>query len=201
VLVTRTGYVGAFADSAPTRPVLDLARFAGAPRISGVARVGGLLRAVVPAHTPADAVPTYQWWRGRTAIRGATASTYRPTTADVGKRLTVVVRLAPAGWAPGAARSAVTAPVRAVPRFAVHARAHGTDVRIRVALTAPGIHTVRGTVVVRDGSRVVERLHLVHGSDTGTFHLRRRGLHHLTVSYGGAPWVMPATRTRTVQVR
>jgi surface antigen len=201
VLVTRPGYVGAFADSRATGPVLDVARFAGPPKVSGVARVGGVVRAVVPARTPASATPTYQWWRGSHPIHGATAATYRPTITDVGKRLTVVVALAPTGWAATSARSPVTAPVRAVPRIAVHTRVQQEFVRVRVALTAPGITTVRGTVVVRDGGRVVRRLHLVRGRDTATLRLPRHGVHHLTVGYGGAPWVMPASRTWTVRVR
>jgi hypothetical protein len=201
VLVSRTGYTGAYADSAATAPVIDQSRFASVPRISGAAQVGSTLRVAPGAYTPSSAVPTYQWWRGHTAIRGATGTTYRATTADVGGKLWVQVTLAPAGWAPASTHSYATGVVRAVPKIAVHTTRHGKRVDLRVAVTAAGVSPVRGTVVVREGTKVLRRLHLVKGRDTGTFRLARRGVHHLTVAYEGGSHVVPLTRTWTVRIR
>ncbi|MBI1377355.1 MAG: hypothetical protein GC157_07730 [Frankiales bacterium] len=67
------------------------------PRITGTARYGYTLRvgrvgwtrtASGSWGTPAVTV-TYQWYRGRTAIRGATGTSYRPTAADVGRYVSV----------------------------------------------------------------------------------------------------------------
>jgi surface antigen len=201
VQVSRAGYADTSADSAATAPVLDQARFAGTPRISGPAQVGATLRVVPGAYTPATAVPTYQWWRGRSPIRGATGATYRATTADLGSKLSVQVTLAPRGWAPASTRTLATAVVRAVPKVAVRTTRHGTKVTLRVGVTAAGVTPVRGTVVVREGTTVLRRLHLVDGSDTRSFRLTRRGLHHLTLSYLGDARVVPLTRTWTVRIR
>jgi surface antigen len=201
VLVSRPGYTGAYADSAATAPVVDQSRFGSVPRITGSAQVGATLRVVPGAYTPSTAVPTYQWWRGHTAIRGATGATYRATTADVGKKLWVQATLAPAGWAPTSTHSYATGVVRAVPRIAVHSTRHGRKVDLRVAVTAAGVSRVGGTVVVREGSTVLRRLHLVKGHDTGSFRLARRGVHHLTISYQGGSKVVPLSRTWTVRIR
>jgi hypothetical protein len=83
----------------------------------------------------------------------------------------------------------------------VHTTRHGKLVHLRVAVTAAGVRPVRGAVVVRDGAKVVARLHLVKGRDTATFHLRRRGVHHLTASYLGSVKAMPLSRTWNVRIR
>jgi surface antigen len=201
VLVGRAGYLGAYADSAATAPVLDLARFAARPRISGVPRVGATLTVLPTGITPSSATPTYQWWRGHHRIPGATRATYRATRADVGVKLWAEVRLAPSGWAPGSTSSYATGVVRAVPRITVHTTRHHRVVTMRVGVTATGISRVHGTVVVREGTRVLRRLHLVKGEDTASFRLPRRGVHHLTVAYRGGRHVAPSTHAVTVRIR
>ncbi|PPF78268.1 hypothetical protein C5B96_14830 [Subtercola sp. Z020] len=61
------------------------------PTISGTARVGVPLTAVAGDWAPAPVALSFQWSRAGAAIPGATASTYRPVSADAGLRLTVNV--------------------------------------------------------------------------------------------------------------
>jgi len=61
------------------------------PTITGTATVGSTLTAVAGDWTPSGTEFTYQWRRNNVAITGATASTYKVTTADAGARITVVV--------------------------------------------------------------------------------------------------------------
>ena len=56
---------------------------------------------------------TYQWYRGSTAIAGATAATYTATGADLGKKLKVTVTGAKADYAPVSSTSAATSAVAA----------------------------------------------------------------------------------------
>ncbi|MEE2524731.1 hypothetical protein V1677_18735, partial [Pseudarthrobacter sp. J47] len=61
------------------------------PVISGTTRAGYTLTATPGTWSPAPVTLTYQWYRSGTAITGATASTYKLTTADVSKTITVRV--------------------------------------------------------------------------------------------------------------
>ncbi|WP_300680591.1 hypothetical protein [Nocardioides sp.] len=56
--------------------------------ITGTARVGAVLTATTGDLASGVSV-TYQWRRDGTPIGGATAATYRPTTTDVGRAITV----------------------------------------------------------------------------------------------------------------
>ena len=77
---TAGNAAGTFADAQATNTT---------PQIAGVAQVGNTL-GVSFAEAPSGTV-TYQWLRGSEVIAGATASTYAPAAADVGKRLSVRV--------------------------------------------------------------------------------------------------------------
>jgi lysophospholipase L1-like esterase len=58
--------------------------------ITGTAKVGEVLTAT--AVSAPNATYTYQWSAAGTAIAGATAATYTPVAADIGKTLTVTVK-------------------------------------------------------------------------------------------------------------
>jgi hypothetical protein len=60
------------------RPWITLAQ------ISGTGRVGSVLSSVVTTAPPTGATVKYQWYRGATAISGATAKTYTVKAADAG---------------------------------------------------------------------------------------------------------------------
>jgi hypothetical protein len=179
---------------------MDLAHFSSKPRVTGSATVGATLRATAGSFVPASATPTYQWFRGDKTIHGATGATYRPTTADIGQKVSVQARLAPSGWVPTSAHSAATAPIRAVPKIGVHTSRHRHDIRMRVNVSATGVGPAGGTVVVREGTKVLKRMHLVDGLRTETFHLSRSGVHHLTVTYAGGKKIAPLTRNWSVRI-
>ncbi|MDR1798298.1 MAG: hypothetical protein LBR19_00195 [Bifidobacteriaceae bacterium] len=60
------------------------------PQVTGQAKIGATLTVATTA-TPADALVTYQWFRGSIAIGGAKAATYTVTAADSGADLVVKV--------------------------------------------------------------------------------------------------------------
>jgi len=60
------------------------------PAISGTAKAGRILTAR-PGRWDAGVKLSYQWYRGKTLIRGATKVTFALTTVDVGKQLYVAV--------------------------------------------------------------------------------------------------------------
>ena len=61
------------------------------PSISGTAKLGSTLTARTGTWSPKPTKSTYQWLRSGTTIKGATSSTYKPTSADCGKALSVKV--------------------------------------------------------------------------------------------------------------
>jgi hypothetical protein len=80
------------------------------PTITGSATVTQKLTA--QANAPSGwTVSAYQWYRGSSAITGATASTYTATASDIGSSLTVRVIATRAGFKDSVGTSAATAKV------------------------------------------------------------------------------------------
>ena len=61
------------------------------PQAVGAATVGSTLTAVVGTWSPSGVAFAYQWLRAGSAISGATAKTFKLTTADLGGRISVRV--------------------------------------------------------------------------------------------------------------
>ncbi|GAA5203511.1 hypothetical protein [Microbacterium jejuense] len=64
---------------------------APAPTMSGTVKVGSTLTAVPGTWGPKPVTLSYQWLRNGAAISGATGTTYKLTTADAGKKVSVRV--------------------------------------------------------------------------------------------------------------
>ena len=114
---------------------------AGAPTISGTARVGSALTAATGGVFDADglenAVFSYQWNADGTAIEGATASTYTPTEGDEGKAITVTVTFTDDAGHEESLTSAATAAVTARPnRPATGAPTISGTAQVSIELTA-----------------------------------------------------------------
>jgi hypothetical protein len=73
--------------------------------ITGTAKVGSTLTAVPGTWESTPEVLTYQWKANGVAITGATAATYKPAAAQVGKTITVTVTTTGSA---GKGRSAIT---------------------------------------------------------------------------------------------
>lgn len=88
--VTLSGVSLTIGDAEATGTIFnEESPFASPPEVAGVPQVGSTLE-VSFTEAPTGTV-TYQWLRGTQDIAGATASTYGPTTADVGEELSVRV--------------------------------------------------------------------------------------------------------------
>ncbi|WP_157537347.1 hypothetical protein [Nocardioides sp. Root190] len=83
------------------------------PTIAGTARVGVRLQASRGTWAPADGQYTYQWLADSKAISGATATTFTPGAAQLGRRITVRVTAVRAGYTRTSAVSGSTPVVRA----------------------------------------------------------------------------------------
>ena len=79
-----------------------------APTVVGTAKVGVALRATSGTWTPTGAY-AYQWYAGGAAVPGATATTFTPGAAQLGKAIQVRVTAARASYVSGVVMSAATA--------------------------------------------------------------------------------------------
>ena len=110
VTATKAGYVTLTRMSTATATVPKLLT-ARTPTITGRAKVGSTLTAKPGNWSPASARFSYQWYRGTTAIKGATRSTYLVHATEVGAAITVRVTGSRKGYTSLARTSAATAPV------------------------------------------------------------------------------------------
>ena len=61
------------------------------PKVKGTAKVGKTLKATKGTYKPKKVKVSYQWLRGKKAVKGATKKTYKVTAKDAGKKLSVRV--------------------------------------------------------------------------------------------------------------
>lgn len=112
--VTVTGAKSGYTTKAVTSASTTVAKgtlIAPTPTISGTAKVGSTLTARAGTWTPAPVTLSYQWLRNGVAISGATSSTYKLTSTDKGKRITVRVTGTKTGYTTLAKTSAATATI------------------------------------------------------------------------------------------
>jgi len=105
---TLSGYTTTTKTSAATAAVATGTFTTAVPVISGTTKVGNTLTAVPGTWTPAGAAFTYQWYRGASAISGATASTYALVPADAGAAISVAVTGSATGYTAATVTSAAT---------------------------------------------------------------------------------------------
>lgn len=107
---TKSGYTTKAATSTST--VVANGTLTGAtPTITGTTKVGSTLTARTGTWAPAPVTLSYQWLRNGVAISGATAGTYKLTSTDKGKRISVRVTGAKAGYTTLSQTSTATAAI------------------------------------------------------------------------------------------
>ncbi len=111
------------------------------PTIAGIASVGSVLTAVPGAWAPAPVTLSYQWWRGAVAIPGATSASYKLTTADANKALSLSVTGSRSGFTPvtrASAPRAVAGIITAAPTPMIDGKVVvGQVLKVRAGTWAP----------------------------------------------------------------
>lgn len=121
-------------------PSTTLATFTAAPvpTVSGSAILGRTLTANAGAWAPAPVTLAFQWSGTGVKIPGATAPTYVPVTADLGKRLAVTVTATTAGYTTIAKTSAGTLLVKGTLTATPTPTVSGTVTSGQVLTAVPG---------------------------------------------------------------
>ncbi len=127
------------------------------PSVTGSPAVGSTLTAKPGTWSLAGVALTYQWLRAGAAISGATGSTYKVTTADYGKSLSVKVTAKATGYASGTATSAaVTGAAGPAATATVKPTVSGTGVVGSTLTAKPGTWSLAGVALtyqwLRDGA-------------------------------------------------
>ncbi|MEU5099303.1 hypothetical protein [Streptomyces sp. NPDC020996] len=81
------------------------------PAVSGTAKVGSTLTAKNGSWSVKPTAYAYQWYRGSTAVSGATSATYKLTSADKGRKIKVRVKGTRTSFTSGTAYSPATGTV------------------------------------------------------------------------------------------
>ncbi|WP_107704851.1 Ig-like domain repeat protein [Nocardioides allogilvus] len=139
------------------------------PTISGSAIVGSSLMTTAGTWSEASPVLRYQWLRAGAPIPNAKSSSYRLTTEDAGKGISVTVFASKTGFNEG---SASTAPVTVArltsTTVATLSRTRvkpGKRVKIGITVTVPGVAGPVGMIKVFDGAKKLKTLTLVSARD------------------------------------
>jgi hypothetical protein len=115
VTASHTGYTNVVVRSDPSAAVaVGVFANPAAPTITGTAQVGKALRAATGSWAT-GATLAYSWKRSGSTSVIASAATYTPVSADIGKTLTVTVTATRAGFTTATSPSAVTAVVLGLP--------------------------------------------------------------------------------------
>lgn len=107
---SRSGYATRSVTSA-SATVLRVYSATSTPKISGTVRVGSTLTAIRGTWNPAPSSYRYQWRANGTAIKGATGKSFRLTTEQHGKKISVTVQGIRSGYYPTTRTSGSTAAV------------------------------------------------------------------------------------------
>lgn len=195
---TLADHQPAIVDSAPVTVSAPEATARAA--ITGTPVSGNLLRATRPTWNFTPDRIARQWYRNGVPIRGATGTTYRLVTADVGDRISVKVSAQETSTGLSAATTAVrTRLVKARTRLRarwVGNRQHiSTQLRIRVL--TPGQPDPRGFISIKYYDHAYR--HVVNGSSiVKTIYGNRQGWVKVRINYGGSYRATPASMTLRV---
>ena len=168
--------------------------------VSGRSILGRTLTVADGKFKPTAASVSYQWLRGGVPIAGATAASYVVAAEDVAQVLGVVVTGALPNVPPVSQTISLSKAVRSIPVCTAKAqRKPGGKVIVHFELTAPGIASPDGTVVVKVGDR--ERtVQVKKGKAIARFVDVDPGRYRVRCQYAGGTLVEPGSARDWVRV-
>ncbi len=171
--------------------------------LSGDAAAGAVLSIAPGAYTPADAAVSYTWLRDGVPTGDDPATAARTCVPeDVGHQLGVVVTVAAEGYASATQQLATPAPVETTAVLDLRARPRHGNIRVTLAVTAPGLAVPpAGRVRIRADQRKARTVELVDGRAVVRLTGFGPGKHRIKATYLGLAPVRRAKAQTTVRVR
>ncbi len=168
--------------------------------VQGRTILGSTLSVAGGRFKPKEAAVGYQWLRNGVAIPGAGASTYLVAPEDVGQLLGVVVTGMLPNVAPVSQTISLANAVRSVPTCSTRIqRKPGGKVVVHFELTAPGITSPDGTVVIKVGSHQ-RTVAVSQGKAVARFVGVDPGRYRVRCQYAGGTLVEPGKARGWVRV-
>lgn len=152
----------AVASAVPTPVAQQTLQLASPPTVSGTARPDSTLALALPSIAPSADVAV-QWYRAGVVIPGATRTTYKVTTADLGSRMLAQVRLTRPGFTPLTRRTSSTRIVRATPVIRVSATPGAGTLAVTASVRAAGVSSVAGTIQIRSRGKLIRAVPVTSG--------------------------------------
>ena len=185
VTATATGYAPATKQAAPKRVVMGAVRMTR-PTVQGDEVLGQTLTVRPGAVSPTTAKASYRWLRDGSAIKGATAATYRLRAGDVGHRLAVDVTASNTGWSPTTVRTSSSRLVLSTPRLVLRAEQVGHRIRLGATVRSSGVVDPSGVLTVRgERGRLLAQWQVENGVAHGRLASLAPGLRHLRAFFHG----------------
>ncbi|KRC66488.1 hypothetical protein ASE12_17965 [Aeromicrobium sp. Root236] len=156
--------------------------------VTGPRTVGRLLSAATGAWDVSGLDVTYAWMRGATPIDGATSKTYRLTTADARRVVSVKVAATRGGDPAGSATASAGAisSAKTSTGIVLNTKTLDSGDALRATFTVKGYKVVpTGTIKVFYRGRVTRTMKVKNGQVSTVFHPTVRGKHLLTAVFYG----------------
>ncbi|KRC66307.1 hypothetical protein ASE12_17020 [Aeromicrobium sp. Root236] len=177
------------------------------PQVTGSATYNSTLTATPGSWNTKGLTYAYQWLRDGKVVTGRTATTYRLTSTDIGRHLSVRVTASKPGKADATSTSAQTAKVtkartKVTVGYSDTSVKKGQKFRLSIAVSSSTV-TPRGTVRVYDnGKRIASVTLSSTGKASYSLTMRTKGLRSVKVVYVGTSTVYGSTSTaRHIRVR
>jgi hypothetical protein len=158
VTATLRGYEPAVVEAGSVQIGLGLAPAPTyAPKIIGLIKPGSRITVSSGTWPTTGLRSTYRWWSGSVLASSNQSPSYDLSLSDVGKTVTVEVRVAKPGYAPYVRKLKTTVVPKLVPtvKGTLAQTVVSTSSRAKVTVTVKGQTSPSGTVTVRYGTRYV----------------------------------------------
>lgn len=203
VTASRSGYDPVTATSAGTAPVQPAFFVVGAaPTLAGTPRLGQTLTLDPGTWSPAEGTVTVTWLRGRTPIEGANATSYELTPADLGARISARVSVTRPGYLTLEQTARPTPRVKTDPVLRLRTDRPGKGrFAVQVALRAPGLDVVEGTVLIAARGQILRELTLHDGRASAVLRGLPAGTTTFKVRYRGTATTTSVETAKTVSIK
>jgi surface antigen len=188
VTARRAGYADASATSSATAAVAAATLTpVDPPAMSGTPQPGQTLT-VTPGSTAPRATSSVQWLRAGVPVAGATSSSYRLTSADLGARISAQVQALRPGFTPLRVRTPATKRIKLTPTVQTSFTPGTGRLDATVTVRADGALHAPVLVRLKEAGAVIGTAALTNGSASLRVTGLAAGTHTFTL-------VVPATRT------
>jgi surface antigen len=195
------GYTTAWSLSARTAAVTrGHIKVSTAPTVTGSPLLDQVVRVARGAYSPTGASLTYQWLRDGRTISGATSSSRRVKSRDLGHRLSVRITLRASGYTGRTVTTTETVKARAASTTRVSATPGRGKVTFVIRVSASGVPAPDGTVTVRYGNSRTRTVTIRDGRGTLALSGLGKGSSTYRFTFGATSTVASSTVDKTVTI-